>query len=156
MHGSRHVALLFSSSLVSEQCGLPAALMQPLPSSGRGVVLQVCLILNSLMRVQSVELISFCSLIRPKSCWSAIIYVMLAGLWQQETYKYNNTFLFQSYSSLFVETTSSAVHVFHQNQNQKQIYHQEGFYTNEEFVLLDRVHALKTINNKQTVTIIYT
>ena len=42
-----------------------------------------------------------------------------------------------------------------QNQNQEQIYCQEGFYTNEEFVLLNKVHAMKT-NNKQTVTIIFT
>lgn len=42
VHGSRHVALLFSSSLVSEQYVLPAALMQPVPSCGRDVALQVC------------------------------------------------------------------------------------------------------------------
>ena len=41
------------------------------------------------------------------------------------------------------------------NQNQKQIYYQEEFYTNEEFVSVNKVHALKTINNKQTMTSIY-
>lgn len=37
----------------------------------------------------------------------------------------------------------------HQDQNQEQIYYQEGFYTKEEFVLVNKVKALKTINNKQ-------
>ena len=38
------------------------------------------------------------------------------------------------------------------DQNQKQIHYQEGFYTNEESVLMNKV--LKTEDNKQTVTII--
>ena len=44
----------------------------------------------------------------------------------------------------------------YQNQNQKQIYCQEGFYSNVEFVLVRRVHRFKIINNKQTVTMTYT
>ena len=40
-------------------------------------------------------------------------------------------------------------------QNQKQIYYQEGFYTTMKFVLTKKVHTLKTINNTQTMTLIY-
>ena len=34
------------------------------------------------------------------------------------------------------------------NQNQTEIYYQGGFYTNEEFVLMKKVHALKTITKQ--------
>ena len=33
-----------------------------------------------------------------------------------------------------------------QNQSQNQIYYQEGFYTNKEFVLVNKVHTLKIID----------
>ena len=39
--------------------------------------------------------------------------------------------------------------------SQKQIYYQEGFYTNQELVSLNKVHTLKTIDNYQTVTVKY-
>ena len=41
------------------------------------------------------------------------------------------------------------------NQNQKQIFCQEEFYTNEEFVLVWKANTFKTTNNEQTVTMIY-
>ena len=37
-----------------------------------------------------------------------------------------------------------------QNQNQKQIYCQEGFYTNKELVLLEKLNTFKTINKQLT------
>ena len=36
-------------------------------------------------------------------------------------------------------------------QNQNQNYYQEGFNTDEEFVLVNKTNALKMINNKQTI-----
>ena len=41
-------------------------------------------------------------------------------------------------------------------QNQKKIYYQEGFYTNEEFVLVGKLYTCKTIKNEQTVTMVCT
>lgn len=38
------------------------------------------------------------------------------------------------------------------DQNQKQIYCQEGFYTNKELVLLEKLNTFKTINKQLTNT----
>lgn len=41
------------------------------------------------------------------------------------------------------------------NQNQQQIYYREGFHTITEFVLVNKVHALKTVNKQWRLYIHY-
>ena len=53
-------------------------------------------------------------------------------------------------------TWTEGVLVDRQHQNQKQIYCNKDWRRKKEFVLVNKVHAFKTINYKQTVTIIYT